>query len=303
MTLSVEFNVIHNADALSYLETMGSSCVDCCITSPPYYRERDYQIPYQLGREKSIREYVLKLGHVFDEVYRVVSNRGGLWIVIGDKIMDGIQQLIPAKLVEELAMYNWVLRRDIIWHKKNRMPQPGWRGFSLDYEHVLWFTKKGVKDYYFKPQFKPYSPVTLKEIEKEYTGKNTKDYKAHGAQPASDAKRNMIKSIRMPPIGGKKQVGQTPLYSGNQPFYKDGAFIRAVWDINTQGFKGSHYAVYPEKLVSRIMESACPPKGVVLDPFMGSGTTAVVAKRTDRSFIGIELNPSDVRMAYDRLIT
>ena len=82
-----------------------------------------------------------------------------------------------------------------------------------------------------------------------------------------------------------------------------GRNMRTVWSINTQAFKGAHFAAYPEKLVERILLAGCPPGGVVLDPFMGAGTTGVVARNTGRNYIGIELNAEYVELAKKRLFS
>lgn len=112
---------------------------------------------------------------------------------------------------------------------------------------------------------------------------------------------HVMKSV-MPPIGGVKQAGGDNLtYSGNRPPWKFGRIKRTVWIINTKPFKGAHFAVFPEALVQEVINAACPINGVLLDPFMGAGTVALVALKMNRNFIGIELNKDYVDLAYTRI--
>ena len=76
---------------------------------------------------------------------------------------------------------------------------------------------------------------------------------------------------------------------------------RDVWMINTKPYRGAHFATFPEELAQRCILAGCPEGGLVLDPFMGSGTTAVAAQRLNRHFVGIELNSEYIRLALDRI--
>jgi DNA modification methylase len=106
----------------------------------------------------------------------------------------------------------------------------------------------------------------------------------------------------MPPIGGvKKANGDNPTYSGNRAPWKFGRIKRTVWTINTKPFKGAHFAVFPEELVREVINAGCPENGIILDPFMGAGTVALVALKMNRNFLGIELKKEYVDMAYKRI--
>lgn len=361
-------------DALHMAYQLPKKIVNVCVTSPPYYKTRDYRVEGQLGQEKTSEDYIQNLRKIFRQVYHSLTNDGTLWIVISDKYVNGKPQLIPYRLAVELGKDKWFFKQDIIWQKKNIISASYENMFTIDYEHVLFFTKH--RKYFFQLQYEPYSEFTLKEYGQKYEGKNLKDYRAAGAQPASDVKRRIISSLKMPPIGGTKKGGGTRTYTGNTPnFSQYGRHMRAVWTINTQHFNGPHFAVYPEKLVERILLSAAPigicskcghrrkrfykerrlntrpgrntlrdgfksgtdedPNKslhksdlskyrqaiirtedgmttcdcedkqwlppIILDPFVGAGTTALVAKRMGFDYIAIDINPVDVKTTKERL--
>jgi site-specific DNA-methyltransferase (adenine-specific) len=145
--------------------------------------------------------------------------------------------------------------------------------FTVDFEPVFFFTKK--QQYYFMQQLEPY----VKPLNR-WAGDNLT---ARGQSTWANG------------------TGQKIYRNRNMRPNSEGRNMRTVWSINTQAFKGAHFAAYPEQLVERLLLAGCPPAGVVLDPFLGAGTTAIVAQRLWRSYVGIELNPEYVKMAEERL--
>jgi site-specific DNA-methyltransferase (adenine-specific) len=145
--------------------------------------------------------------------------------------------------------------------------------FTVDFEPVFFFTKK--QQYYFMQQLEPYT----KPLDR-WVGDNliARGQSAWAAGTGQKIYRN--RNMRPNPAGRN---------------------MRTTWSINTQAFKGTHFAVYPEKLVERMLLAGCPPSGTVLDPFIGAGTTAVVARKLNRNYVGIEMNPEYVTMANERL--
>ncbi len=225
--------------------------------------------------------------------------------------------LIPARFAIEMINRNWILRNKIIWRKPNALPQSAKDRFTVDYEEVFFFVKN--KKYYFEQQLEPYHPDTdvwyRKQLrrEKEYNVKTP--YKDN--VPYTNTR-----------------VDETNDYS------LLGKNKRCVWDINTQPLKEAHFAPFPPKLIEPMIEAGCPTSicsecgepirkildtktvsidytscdcsnsdgahvdfvnGIVLDPFIGSGTTAIVAKQLGRDYIGIELNPEYVEIANNRI--
>jgi DNA modification methylase len=295
-----------NGDALTELQNqVESESVDCCITSPPYWALRDYKTEGQIGLEPTFSEYIDKLIAIFSEVKRVLKKTGSCWVVMGDTYgrgdrMSNCKQtiehnenrhlginnktgysksllMIPSRFAIAMIDNNWILRNDIIWHKPNCMPSSAKDRFTIDYEHLFFFTKS--QRYYFETQYEP-----LQEDSKiRYTyGYNVlpRAYTTDGVMPISGGKRCML---------------------GNSPTSL-GRIKRSVWKIPTQPYTEAHFAVYPEKLIETPIKACCPiDNGLVLDPFAGSGTTGLVALKNARNFIGIELNADYIKLAEKRL--
>lgn len=299
-----EVNRIYQGDALTILKTFPPESVEMVITSPPYWGLRDYGIKGQIGLEPTYDEYLQKLIIVFDEVKRVLKNQGTCWINLGDtysgsnngandytttnrnkpntykKIYKGQKPgktnlpdkslcVIPFRFAILMVQRGWILRNDIIWQKPNAMPSSVEDRFTVDYEHLFFFVKS--KKYYFKQQFEdavnPSDNIYRRELRKKRNYNLKTPYKNNFPSPKYENKRNK----------------------------------RCVWRIPTKPFPEAHFAVYPVELCRVPIESGSPENGIVLDPFTGSGTTAVAAKELGRKYIGIELNPEYVAIAEKRL--
>ena len=184
---------------------------------------------------------------------------------------------IPARFSIEMQNRGWILRNDLIWHKPNQMPSSARNRFSVDYEHLYFFTKK-TKDYYFEQQLEAYTAPMNRWGGVELKAINESAWDADTGQE-SYRDRNM----RPNPKGRNK---------------------RSVWSINTQPMRGSnHFAKYPEKLIETPILAGCPEGGTVLDIFFGSGTTGIVAERLNRKWIGVELNPDYCGHSIDRILS
>lgn len=209
--------------------------------------------------------------------------------------------LIPERFSLKMIENKWILRNKIIWYKPNCMPSSAKDRFTVDYENIYFFTKS--QRYYFKTQYEPLSEVTIKEVQRFYNGKGIKDYEGNGVQNPSDVKRSIIRKFA--PIGGIKHTNgnDNRTYSGNEynPNLEQGRIKRCVWKINTKPFPEAHFAVFPEELVKQCMDAGCKENGVSLDPFMGSGTVGLVALKSHKQFLGIELNPEYIEIANKRL--
>jgi site-specific DNA-methyltransferase (adenine-specific) len=172
----------------------------------------------------------------------------------------------------------WILRNVVVWHKPNCMPSSAKDRFTVDFETIFFFTKN--RKYYFEQQFEPWTDKNKHDIEralyghKQYEGK-WKNTNGKGSFALSESK-----------IVGNPSRGRNK---------------RCVWKIATQSFPDAHFAVFPEKLVETPIRAGCPENGVVLDPFIGSGTTAVVARKLGRNFIGIDVSKKYCEMARKRI--
>lgn len=272
------------------------------ITSPPYYALRDYHCDGQLGSEETYQEYLSKLLTIFDEVKRVVKEEGTIWVNLGDtyasngsdrfdiKKYGGKEGLhcgrgrtkeypskclfmIPERFAIEMINRGWILRNEIIWHKPNCMPSSVKDRFTVDFEKVFFFVKQPM-EYYFEQQLESY----------------TEPLDRWAGQIVRDDYKTKIDQFAIQERSGR-----------NMRPNPDGRNMRTVWSINTKPFPKAHFATYPEKLIEPMIKAGCPEKGIVLDPFIGSGTTGVVALKLNRQFIGIELNPEYIKIAEKRL--
>ncbi len=290
--------IILNADALVALRKIPSGVIDLCLTSPPYWQLRDYGTEGQLGQEQTPEAYIEKLCLYFDEVKRVLKDRGTLWVNLGDKYFNKSLCQIPAMFSIEMVKRGWFLRNEIIWHKPNCMPSPVKDRFTIDFEKLFFFSKE--PNYYFKPQYDPFAQSSLDRAKYAYLS-NRPQYGADGVNVSPDGFAQRF--LRMPPIGGIKRAGgDNATYSGNAPAWKpEGRNKRCVWTLPTSNQRTDHAAAYPEKLCEIPIKAGCPEGGIVLDPFAGTGTSLAVAKRLKRRYVGIELNPQYCRIITARL--
>lgn len=336
----IDLNKIYTGQVLDYLRSLPDNCVNTCVTSPPYWNLRDYGIEGQLGMEKTPEEFVENMTLVFTEVFRVLREDGTLWLNIGDsyatKAIDSIgvkaRDLvgIPWILAFAFRRAGWYLRCDIIWHKPNPMPESCQNRPTKAHEYLFLFSKS--KKYYYDA-----FAIKTSLSEKTFT---TFGCSVVGAGDGSGliASENWSSTIkeRKPKVwktpdgwdtgaGGHgsvhrngrekgqpadKQRGHSRRHAGFNDRWDNmskkeqqelGANKRSVWSVATQPFKEAHFATFPEELIVDCIKAGSPVDGVVLDPFMGAGTTALVARKLGRNFLGCELNPKYVGIANKRL--
>ena len=329
-------NKIINGNSLEVLKTIPDNSIDCCITSPPYWGLRDYGHEEQLGSEKHFKDFVINLSNVFDEVQRVLKPTGTCFINLGDtyggsgsgttknadtsKYVENSKQvyvlpngtskasqfrgtamnkslcMIPERFAIEMIDRGWCLRNQIIWHKPNQMPSSAKDRFTVDFEKVFFFVKQPT-DYYFEQQLEP-----------ALTNENRPNGVVRNREYNYDSKENKNPDAYKKTHKNIQDKGQQPnsMHLKRASGIPDETYVdrnvRTVWSINTKPFKEAHFATYPQRLVERMLKAGCPENGIVLDPFFGSGTTGVYARKVNRNFVGIELNPEYVKIAENRLL-
>ena len=313
-------NTVHHGDCLTVLKTFPDEFIDCCVTSPPYWGLRDYGVSGQLGLEKTPEEYVSKMVEVFREVKRVLRKDGTLWLNLGDsyaksesnnggysdkstlagfsrpdtkgrianetgstiKLNHGLKPKdlvgIPWRVAFALQADGWYLRSDIIWHKPNPMPESVTDRPTKSHEYIFLMSKSAK--YYFDQE-----AVREDSIDPEsYNGRRPRNAPSMYFKDPKNLKN--FGSIK----DGKLPYGMT--YEKRN--------IRSVWTITTQPYSQAHFATFPPKLIEPCILAGCPENGIVLDPFIGSGTVAQVATLHRRNWIGIELNPEYIKLADKR---
>jgi len=282
----MKVNQIICGHSLEILKNFSDECIDMVITSPPYWNLRDYGVPGQLGLESTIQEYLDNLKAIFREVKRVLKKEGTCWVNLGDSYNENKCLLqIPSRFAFIMTDdFGFILRNEIIWHKPNAMPSSVKDRFTIDYEKLYFFVKN--KKYYYQQQKEP--------MKTKDTNSSNGSIAVFGSLQLGHRKK----------CNKQDQVGRND-YTGFNDRYRPPKDLmrnkRSVWSISTKNYKGDHYAVYPDELIEIPILAGCPNGGVVLDPFIGSGTTALVAKRLNRNYIGIDINPEYCKMAEERL--
>jgi DNA modification methylase len=266
-------------DCLTSLENIESKTYQTCITSPPYYDQRDYDDPNQIGLEKSPDAFVAKLVSVFTEVHRVLKDDGTLWINIADTYSKNKNLLgIPWRLAFALQDSGWNLRQDIIWSKPNPMPEPVRDRCARSHEYVFLFTKQ--KKYLFDASaireqgkvFNPGSPTTKNTKTTHGVGGGNTGLNAYKAKMAAE-------------------IAENGFVMRNK---------RSVWEVQIRPSREGHFATYPEELIEPMVKACSREGDTILDPFGGSGTTAIVANRMGRHCDLLELNPEYAALAARR---
>ena len=317
-------NTILLGDAGKQLRRLPSDSVDCVITSPPYFQLRKYGDPDngQLGLEPDVDEWVAQLADVCSEIHRVLTPTGSLWLNLGDsfsrhpKYGAAPKSLLlgPEKLLLALKAAGWIVRNKVVWSKTNPMPSSVTDRLSCTWEAVYFLVKSSR--YYFDldairiPHLTPPTKPTRRRPD---------TYLPKGWLAPLSSDNNGLTRLK-----GRGGVGNP---RGKNP--------GDVWPIATAGYRGAHFATFPERLVRTPLLATCPPArcsrcrtphltrqgnrrtgqrqtwtctckaptepGVVLDPFFGAGTVGVAAKKHERSWLGIELNRDFADLALERI--
>ena len=286
-------------NSLEVLRKLPDESVDCCVTSPPYWRLRDYGVAGQIGLEPTPDEFVARLVEVFREVRRVLKSGGTCWVNLGDSYSDatkgssgnGDKQRrnagtmlvdrswaiapglkpkdlcgIPWRVAFALQADGWWLRQDIIWHKPNPMPESVRDRCTKAHEYVFLLTK--AERYFWDAE-------AMKEL---------------ASVGFCGSQFTKGKTLR-------HQLGRV----GQGERSDDGTRNRrSVWTLATQPTPEAHFATFPLELPEMCLRAGCPVGGTVLDPFNGAGTTGLAALKNGRQYIGIELNPAYIEITHQR---
>lgn len=334
----MQINTIHIGNCLKVLKELPDNSCDCCVTSPPYYGLRDYGNIEQIGLESTPEMYVKIMIDVFDEVRRILKPTGTLWINLGDSYagsgkgnnpdgtphkskyeakngtnkgtLTGLQIPnnaksiglkpkdligIPWMVAFALRSAGWYLRQDIIWHKPNPMPESVTDRCTKAHEYIF-LLSKSAKYYYDAESIMKNIKINSwngLSFTKGKTGHVMDEYR-NGIVKSGDKQRKSGSERGCPENTGSNVCGSVP-WEGVK------ANKRSVWTVTTKPFKEAHFATFPEDLIIDCIKAGCPEDGIVFDPFMGAGTVAVVAKKLNRNYVGIELNPEYVKIANKRL--
>lgn len=308
--------------------------VQTCVTSPPYYGLRDYGHEGQLGLEETPEKYIANMVDVFRCVKDILVDDGTLWVNIGDsyasqgggqveqtvrgdknkvnsgqngingvgtsrKPPDGIKPKdligIPWMLAFALRADGWYLRQDIIWHKPNPMPESVTDRCTKSHEYIFLLSKSPKYYYDIDAVKEPAQDVSIARMQRGVSDYHKNINGAPGQTPHGMNKpRPNMKNVQFD--------GQTPnsfhvsRMNGEPDQIYENRNKRSVWSVSVKPYSGAHFAVFPSELIEPCILAGSRVGDVVLDPFMGSGTTAQVAQDLGRQYLGCELNP-----AYEEL--
>lgn len=330
-------NLLINADCRHI--PLADNSVNCVVTSPPYYGLRDYGVSNQIGLEQTPDEYIANLVQVFREVKRVLRDDGTLWLNLGDsyasmksrynqkaqnlnggKAQDnefqgnktdlyhhkelGLKDKdligIPWMAAFALRADGWWLRQDIIWAKPNPMPESVKDRCTKAHEYVFLLTKSARYYYDYEAVLEP---ATGYDGRKDTRFKGSEKYKDSGQTFAERGHERWPHSLTTGATG-EPHSGYLNPDGSLRVQLKDGVPARnkrSVWTVATKPYKGAHFATFPPKLIEPMILAGCPKDGVVLDPFVGSGTTVMVANQLGRQGIGLDLNPKYLKLAQERI--
>ena len=300
-SMHLETNIIHVGDNIFHLTNIPDASVDMCVTSPPYYNLRDYKNSGQIGAENTVKDFVENLCKVFDEIHRILKPTGSCWVNIGDTYDKKRLLQVPSRFEIAMCDRGWHLRNEIIWSKPNPQPISSKDRFWGNHEKFFWFVKD-VKKYYFNrdPILVPQAEISIRRMFSKNNMDKRKDFNASSKEgfAISSSSQDKHYARMREEMGIDKEFNYEELIkSGKCPTRPE----FDTWDIPSVTYKGAHFAVYPPELIEKPILSCCPEQGIVIDPFMGSGTTGEVAKLNNRKYIGLELNTEYAILANERI--
>lgn len=329
-------SLLLEGDAQDVLASMPSNSVDMVMTSPPYWGQRRYNSD-GIGAERTSGEFIEALLAITSGIHRVLKTEGSFWLNLGDsyanKSLAGVPWRVAIRMMDEQG---WVLRNEVVWNKlKGGMDQSKDR--LANTHELLFHFVKSARGYYYDVDAVRTRPRESKVVNGAIvsaTGVSGVRYRRQlelstalsAAEKANafaaldailgDVREGKISDFRMV-IRGQQRVTHSDQVkvSGRAKelvdkgyyflkYHPKGTKPNDVWDIlpeDTQARSEGHFAVYPVELCYVPILATCPPEGVVLDPFCGTGTTLLAAKQLGRRSVGIDISGSYLRATQDRL--
>ena len=327
MTMNIPIDKLICGDAASVLKSFPDNSINLIITSPPYFRQREYA-GGEIGAEHNVERYLDAILEVFHECVRIIKEDGSIVFNIGDKYQNESLLLIPYSFaLRAIEKENIMLVNNITWVKSNPTPRQFDRRLVSSTEPFFHFVK--TKKYYYDAsswneadkdikQAKLNSEQTnvgkryrtliansnLSEQEKENANRSLDDAIKEIHNGNISGFRMKIRGIHSPAFGGQSggRASQMKKYGFTIIKMYGNKIKRDVIISPVESLKGYHHpAVYPEKIIEKFIGLLTKQGDVVLDPFIGSGTTAIAAKLLHRHFVGIDINPAYITIIEQRL--
>lgn len=319
-------------DAAATLATFPDNSVDTAITSPPYFRLRDYQNAGQIGLEDAVTDWADRLNDVIAEISRVLTPTGSLWLNLADTYSRHTRHgaapkslvLGPERVALAMIENGWSVRNKVIWAKPNPMPASVKDRLACTWETVYFATR--ARQYFF-------------DLDAIRIPHRTRPSQRQSRPAASTQPQTSRPSWAGPSAGSNS--GLSAMKASGRVGHRLGKNPGDVWTIPTSNYRGAHFATFPPRLIEAPILATCPKRvcrrcdtpwqprtsssgdsdaesvlvsrcgcvgspsrrGIVLDPFAGAGTVALAADRLDRDWVGIEINAEYAALARDRITT
>lgn len=308
---------IINKDILNATNDLKNNSIKCVITSPPYYKARNYGNADQIGLEETPEKYVESLVNVFEGLKSKMTSDGNLFVNLGDKYdKNKSLMLIPSLFAIKMIENGWILRNKIIWYKPNHQPSPVKDRLTNTYEEIFHFTKQR-KYYYDLDSIR--IPIEYNEKEGEKAHKRFKErieqsdlseeqkslameelIRLHKEKRINKDARLKLKGSHKTLFGGDSNLSGRAKELETKGFYfhcnnPKGKNLGDLLSVNIKSHKGIHEAIFPEELVIPLIKVGSGEGDIVLDPFAGTGTTCRVAEDLGRVGLGVELNSEYVK--------
>ena len=335
----IEPFVLLQGNCSEILDEIPNESIDCVVTSPPYWQMRAYHVEDEysdllIGTEKEPSEYVEKLTLIFHKIKRVLKNDGSVWLNLGDKYRNKNLMGMPWRVALAMQDDGWILRNDVIWNQRKGTQSARDRLRDM-YEHIFHFVKN--KKYYYDDDSIRIKPIKLPTINGKQTisatgvsgkkyrkqileSENLNDRERNDALKALDATLKKMRNGELVDFRMTIRGTQRTYHSDNtsvsgraKELKTKGFFILTskakgflpsdIWDIvpEDQWRKDAHYAVFPTELLKIPILATSKIGGIVLDPFMGTGSAIVTANKFGRAGLGIELSDQYLKIAQERL--
>ncbi len=319
-------NTIQCGDSAFLLKQMPKDSIDLLVTSPPYYMQRHYNMAgMTIGNEGSVEDYIESLMEVFNEAVRVIKPTGSLVYNLGDKYINSSLLLVPFRFAIEATKKNDIrLVNNITWVKTNPTPRQFNRRLVSSTEPFFHFAKSG--DYYYdrknfferKVNFIKHKPTNrlggkyremikdsnLTTSEKKNASEALNEVIAEVKAGSVQGFRMKIRGIHAEAFGG--QEGGRKIQMERKGFtiirIHGNSMKKDVMETTVESVPGlKHCAVFPLGIIREIIKLLCPPGGLVLDPYVGSGTTALAAISENRKYMGMDIDPDYCEIANKRI--
>jgi DNA modification methylase len=320
--------------AARVLRLLPAESVHTCMTSPPYWSQREYSGPSDLGNESRVEEYVERLVLILDQVWRVLRSDGSLWLNLGDTYQRKNLAGVPWRVAIVLQEQGWMLRNAIVWDKMKGNPCNARDKLRNVYEFIFHLVKQ--ERYYYdlnairNPPGRPHrrkgrivTPTGVSGVKYEQQIRSSTELsdeeKTAALQALAEALRKVetgeMPDFRMIIRGTQRAThSDSTRYSGRAdelrkrgfcilPYHKRGTKPGDVWRIipEDRWRSDGHFAVYPVELCEIPIKATCPPDGIILDPFVGTGTTIVAALQLHRKAVGIDTSAEYLQVAHERI--